>query len=170
MESSLTIMLTKKTQIIIGLTRIAMGWIFLWPFIDKLFGLGLSTAPEKAWIDGVSPTYGFLKFATKGPFVDIFNTLAGNIFVDWLFMLGLLGIGMSLILGICMKLSTSSGSLLLILMFLAVLPPEHNPIIDEHIIYVLVLQLLLKVQAGNYLGLSKWWSKTTLVQKYRWLR
>ena len=40
--------------------RIATGFIFLWAFLDKLFGLGYSTASAKSWIHGGSPTKGYL--------------------------------------------------------------------------------------------------------------
>lgn len=52
-----------KGKYIWGLLRLGMGWIFFWAFIDKVFGLGFATATGKGWIDGVSPTFGFLKFA-----------------------------------------------------------------------------------------------------------
>ena len=56
----------KKENLIWGILRLALGWIFLWAFLDKVFGLGFATTPEKSWINGVSPTYGFLKFGTTG--------------------------------------------------------------------------------------------------------
>lgn len=154
---------------VLGLTRIAMGWIFLWAFLDKTFGLGFATVKEKAWLTGGSPTAGFLTAAVKGPFASFYHGLAGSAFVDWLFMIGLFGIGVSLILGIFNKLATYSGSLLLLLMFSAVMPPSNNPFVDDHIIYVLVLLLLNLSNAGDYLGLRKSFSKTSLVRKFRFL-
>jgi len=153
-----------------GLLRIAMGWTFLWGFLDKMFALGFTTEAGKSWLDGTSPTMGFLKFATKGPLSSLFQSMAGNTFVDWLFMMGLLLIGLALILGIGIKIASWTGSLLVFLMFLAALPPEHNPILDEHIIYMLVLQILRVTNAGYNLGLGKWWSQTKLVQKYKLLQ
>ena len=50
------------------LLRLSMGWLFLWGFLDKTFGLNFATTPEDAWLAGGSPTYGFLSYATKGPF------------------------------------------------------------------------------------------------------
>jgi thiosulfate dehydrogenase (quinone) large subunit len=154
-----------KKENLLGILRIFMGWIFLWPFIDKLFGLGFATEAGKGWINGGSPTTGFLSFATKGPFASLFQSLAGSAIVDWLFMLGLLLIGVSLILGIFNKLAAYSGTLMLLFMYFAVLPPEHNPIIDDHIIYSIILLVLLHFKAGNYLGLGKKWSKNKFVRK-----
>ena len=62
-----------------GTLRIAIGSIFLWSFLDKAFSLGFSTGRNAetgaialfgpdAWINGGSPTDGFLQFGlhTKG--------------------------------------------------------------------------------------------------------
>jgi thiosulfate dehydrogenase [quinone] large subunit len=108
----------------LAMLRIGMGWIFFWAFLDKLFGLGFATEASKSWLSGNSPTTGFLKFATHGPFKPFFESLAGNPIVDWLFMLGLFGIGLALILGIGLKIATQTGSLLLFLMWASLLPPE----------------------------------------------
>ena len=48
--------------------RLALGWIFLWAFLDKAFGLGHDTTAAKSWVNGGSPTKGFLGSATTGPF------------------------------------------------------------------------------------------------------
>lgn len=146
-----------------------MGFVFLWAFFDKLFGLGFATAADKSWLAGNSPTFGFLKFGAHGPFKPFFESLAGSVVVDYLFMFGLLGIGLTLMLGIARKITTLSGTLLLFLMWLALLPPEHNPILDEHIIYILALQLLLQLRSGEVFGLARWWENTPLVKKYHWL-
>ena len=138
----------------------------MWAFIDKLLGLEFTTKLESAWLNGGSPTTGFLTNAVKGPFAGFFQGLAGQVWIDWLFMIGLLLIGISLILGIFHKLATYFGALLLFLMLLAVLPPEHNLFLDDHIIYGLVLLLLYKVRAGDYLGYGKRWKKSYLVKKY----
>ena len=53
-----------KESHIWGALRFGMGWIFIWSFLDKLFGLGFPTSPESAWIAGGSPTFGFLNFGT----------------------------------------------------------------------------------------------------------
>src|SRR3989338_9243781 len=98
-----------KQQVIWILLRIGMGIIFLWAFIDKVFGLGFSTLPGKAWLDGVSPTLGFLKFGSSGPFAPIFQGMAGSGIIDWLFMLGLLLVGLCLILGVGMRIAGCGG-------------------------------------------------------------
>jgi thiosulfate dehydrogenase [quinone] large subunit len=140
--------------------RIAMGWLFLWPFFDKLLGLGISTEPDAAWIRGGSPTSGFLSFGTSGPLATIFQSLAGNPVVDFVFMMGLLLIGLSLMLGIGVRIAGLSGAALMILMWMATLPPEQNPLIDEHVIYAILLVGLALVRAGQWYGLGNRLSRT----------
>ncbi|QQR50010.1 hypothetical protein IPF86_02910 [Candidatus Nomurabacteria bacterium] len=122
--------------------RLGMAFIFLWAFADKLFGLGFATTADRAWLHGGSPTTGFLMNATKGPFAELFQSLAGVGIVDWLFMLGLLFVGLTLALNKFVKWGSVVGSVMLILMYLSVLPPENNPLIDDHIIYIIILYLL----------------------------
>lgn len=151
------------------LLRISMSFIFLWAFFDKLFGLGIGTKPANAWIQGFSPTSGFLKLGTRGYFKPFFESLAGNMAVDWLFMLGLLFLGISLLFGIGMTIAGYAGTILMILLWLSLFPPQSNPILDQHIIYVFVLLLLRAKQAGRIYGLGNWWKDTRLVKKYQWL-
>ena len=150
--------------------RLALGWVFLWAFLDKLFGLGHETESKAAWINGGSPTKGFLSHATTGPFADTYQNIAGQTWADWLFMIGLAGIGTALIAGIAMRIATASGALLLVLMWTAVLPPENNPFMDDHLIYALVLVALALAKAGHVLGLGKTWEQLPIVQKYPTLR
>ena len=131
-----------KQKVILTALRFGMGFIFLWAFFDKVFGLGFATTAEKAWINGGSPTTGFLSFGVKGPFAELFNGLAGLAVVDWLFMLGLLFVGLTLVLNKYVKWGCIAGSLMMFLMYLALLLPENNPIIDDHIIYILVLMFI----------------------------
>src|SRR6187455_2867704 len=57
--------------------RLALGWVFLWAFLDKLFGLGFATPADRAWFNGGSPTNGFLGSA-KGPFSGFYHSIAGT--------------------------------------------------------------------------------------------
>ena len=122
--------------------RLVMGLIFLWAFVDKLFGLGFATTSENAWINGGSPTSGFLMNATRGPLAEFFKGLAGIPTVDWLFMLGLLFVGLTLLLNRFVTWGAMAGSAMLFLMYLAAFPPANNPLLDEHVVYILVLVLL----------------------------
>ncbi|PIW36581.1 MAG: hypothetical protein COW24_04450 [Candidatus Kerfeldbacteria bacterium CG15_BIG_FIL_POST_REV_8_21_14_020_45_12] len=159
-----------KTPVWAALTRITLGLIMLWAFIDKVFGLGFATVSGKSWLDGVSPTAGFLQHGASGPFTSLYNAIGGTLVVDWLFMLGLLLIGLALILGVAMRLACYSAALLFLLMWSAVLPPKNNPILDDHIVYLLVVLWLNSVNAGNTWGLGTWWQNTGLVKKLPFLK
>jgi thiosulfate dehydrogenase [quinone] large subunit len=148
-----------------------MGWLFLWPVLDKLFGLGFATESGEGWIDGASSTYGFLTFATKGPFAEFYQGMAGSAAVEWLFLLGLLGAGLTLLLGIGGRLGAASGLMLLLMMYTAsAIWPEHNPFLDDHIVYAGVLTGLALTDSGRYLGLGGRWQRTRLVQRMGILR
>jgi thiosulfate dehydrogenase [quinone] large subunit len=162
---------------VLGVLRIVVGWTFLWAFLDKLLALGYSTGRDAdtgavdrfgdaAWIHGGSPTEGFLAFGADGPFTDLYHNIAGDAWADWLFMAGLLGIGVSLTLGVFMRLCTISGVVLYMLMWSVVLPPDNNPITDDHTIGALVMAVLGLYAAGRYLGFGRWWERQPLVQRF----
>lgn len=161
---------TRFADYVWGVTRISLGFVFLWAFLDKAFGLGRATPAEGAWIDGGSPTAGFLGNAPTGPFQSFYNGLAGAAWADWLFMIGLFGIGLALILGIGVRIAAVTGALMLVLMWTAVLPPANNPVMDDHLIYAMVLIGLAAVNAGAVIGLGKWWVDTALVRRFPVLR
>lgn len=160
----------KATRYVLAGLRIALGWTFLWAFLDKMFGLGHETAAKAAWINGGSPTKGFLAFGAAGPFKGFYNGIAGAAWADWLFMLGLLALGVALLLGIGTRIAAVAGGLLLVMMWTVVLPPENNPFMDDHLIYAGVLAVLALVGAGNTLGLGKAWAKLPIVQRLPWLK
>jgi thiosulfate dehydrogenase (quinone) large subunit len=151
-------------------TRLALGWVFLWAFLDKTFGLGHETPSDGSWINGGSPTEGFLANAPTGPFADFYKDIAGAAWADWLFMLGLGGIGIALMLGVAMRIAAVSGALLLVMMWSAVLPPENNPVLDDHIVYALVLGVLALAGANKTLGLGRVWERIPLVARFGFLK
>jgi thiosulfate dehydrogenase [quinone] large subunit len=151
-------------------TRISLGWIFLWDFLDKLFGLGHGTPSSGAWINGGSPTAGFLGHATKGPFASIYQNIAGQAWADWLFMAGLAGIGAALILGVARRFAAAAGATLMVLMWTAVLPPDNNLFMDDQIIYALVLVVLALAGADKAFGLGWMWERLPLVKRFGLLK
>jgi thiosulfate dehydrogenase [quinone] large subunit len=151
-----------------AVTRIFMGWVFLWPFMDKMFGLGHETASADAVIHGGNPTLGFLS-GSVGPFSGIYHSIAGAGVVNVLFMAGLLGIGVALLLGIAMKPACIAGATMVMLMWSAVLPPDNDLFLDNHVIYALLLIGLASVGAGKTLGLGQRWARTGIVQRHHWL-
>jgi thiosulfate dehydrogenase (quinone) large subunit len=160
----------KATRYTLAGLRLALGWVFLWAFIDKVFGLGFATPAKNAWINGGSPTKGFLGNAVSGPFEGFYHSFAGAAWADWLFMIGLAGIGIALIAGVGIRIAAVTGSVLLIAMWAAVLPPENNPFMDDHLIYAAILIVLALLGAGNTLGLGRLWASLPLVRHAPWLR
>jgi thiosulfate dehydrogenase (quinone) large subunit len=168
-----------KGGLIWGLLRLSIGWVFLWAFLDKLLALGFASGrnPETgvadrfgdaAWINGGSPTDGFLQFGlhTKEPFTGFYESLAGSSLIEWAYMLSMLAIGVALMLGIATRLAAGAGILWMLLFYTAsALSPENNPFMDDHLIYAIVLAGIAVVGGGRYLGLGKQWERLSFVQK-----
>jgi thiosulfate dehydrogenase (quinone) large subunit len=160
--------------------RVVLGFEFLWAFLDKTFGFGYATPAAKAWINGGSPTKGFLSRVAVGPFESVFHSWAGAAWADWLFMAGLLAIGIALILGIGLRIAAVSGTAMMLLMWAAEWPlakftsageltMSTNPIVDYHIVYALVLITLALTYAGSTWGLGRLWARLPFMQRNRWL-
>lgn len=168
--------------------RIGFGVTFLWAFFDKLLALGFSTgavtdeagartgidffAQDGAWLNGGNPTEGFLAFGVpaNNPFKGIFDAMAGDTWVNVLFMAGLLAIGLALVFGITMRLGTAAGALMYLLMWVASLPLENNPVFDSHLLGAISMAVLALAYAGNTWGFGRTWSETSLVRKTPILR
>jgi thiosulfate dehydrogenase [quinone] large subunit len=169
--------------------RIGFGLTFLWAFFDKLLGLGFATgaitdpetgartgidfmAKDQAWLNGGSPTEGFLSFGVPAhnPFHDTFAAMAGQPWADALFMAGLLGIGLTLTTGIGIRLGAISGTVLYLLMWTASWPLTNNPVIDDHLLGALSMLVLALTLAGDTWGAGRAWARTHLVERFPILR
>ena len=87
---------------------------------------------------------------------------------------GLTLLGVSLILGIGVRLSSILGAALMMLYYFPVLefpyPNTHSYIVDEHVIYALVLLVLAALRAGRTWGLENWCSRFPVCSKFPRLR
>ncbi|WP_203736006.1 DoxX family membrane protein, partial [Paractinoplanes durhamensis] len=159
-------MITKPAAKVLAVLRVATGFVFLWAFLDKTFGLGYSTPSAKAWINGGSPTKGFLSSVDVGPLQGFFHNIAGTTFANWSFMIGLLAIGLALILGIGLRVAAGAGALMMAFMWLAEWPlasGSSNPIVDYHVVYGLAAIVFALTYAGQTWGLGKIWAKLPIV-------
>jgi thiosulfate dehydrogenase [quinone] large subunit len=158
--------------------RLLLGWSFLWAFLDKMFGLGFSTCRvpdsggsidflcDAAMIQGGSPTYGFLNFATQGSHTGgLFEWMAPSApdainFADVGFMLALLLAGLALMLGIGVRIAAIGAALLMLFMFLAAdVWPPNNPVNSSHVIEMAAFLGIAYVGAGKF-SLQEWFDQT----------
>jgi thiosulfate dehydrogenase [quinone] large subunit len=172
--------LTAAAARALAVLRIAFGLTFLWAFFDKLLALGYHTGYDQtghldrfgdaAWINGGSPTEGFLKFGAKGPFESFYHSIAGAAWADWLFMLALLGLGIALTFGVGMRIAGAAGAALYLMMWSVYLLPDNNPVIDEHILGAISMVVLALTYAGDTWGAGRTWARTTIVRRWAFLR
>jgi thiosulfate dehydrogenase [quinone] large subunit len=105
--------------------------------------------------------------------------MAGDTWVNWLFMLGLLGIGLALTAGVALRLTALTGALMMTMMWLAEFPlAQHtntgepsgssNPLMDSHLIYAIAMIVLAATYAGNTWGLGKHWARLPFINQHRW--
>lgn len=164
--------------------RLLLGWSFLWAFLDKTFGLGFATCRadggaidylcDAALIQGGSPTYGFLTFATQGSHTGgLFDWMAPSApdainLADIGFMAALLIGGMALMLGIGVRLGAIGGAILMAFMFLAAdVWPENNPVNSSHVIEMAAFLGIAYVGAGSF-SLQGWFDDR--FPRLSWLR
>jgi thiosulfate dehydrogenase [quinone] large subunit len=133
-------------KISLVLLRISIGWLFFYAGITKII--------NPAW-----SAEGLLKNATlfRGFYLwlarpEVLPTV--NFLNEW----GLLLLGVSLILGFLVRPSAILGAALMTLYYLAQLdfpyPNPHSYIVDEHIIYALLLLYFAAIRAGKTFGLD----------------
>lgn len=158
--------ITVGSRYSIAVARIVLGLVFLWAFLDKMFGLRFATVPAKAVVNGGAPTKGFL-LGVDGPFAPLYHSLAGYAWTDWLFMLGLLGLGIALVFGVGLRIAAVAGTVLLLMLWGASLPLTTNPVIDEHIVFITLLWVIFFNMSNPALSLAGWWRQ--LVGGNRWL-
>lgn len=148
--------MNKKERVLLATMRIAMGWLMLYAGVTKVMN------PE--WTAA-----GYAKSAKTLGSLYTWFAASGNI--DWINFVnkwGLTLLGVSLILGIGVRLSSSLGVILMFSYYLPVLDfpyvGDHSFLVDEHIIYMLVLVFFALTRAGRYYGLEDWFSRTFLAK------
>jgi thiosulfate dehydrogenase [quinone] large subunit len=141
----------QNTKLFLFLLRVSIGWVFFYAGISKIM--------DPAW-----SAAGYLTHAAT--FSGFYNWLASpglltltNLVNEW----GLLLLGVSLILGLGVRVSAILGAIIMLLYYLPVLKfpiaGPHSYIVDEHIIYIFVLLSLWALKAGRIWGLDRFFGK-----------
>lgn len=138
--------MTNFQKISLFLLRIAMGWMMLYAGLTKVLDPNWSAA---GYLQNAQTFGGFFRwFLTPGvlPITNFIN--------EW----GLTLLGVSLMLGLFVRWSSLLGFLLMLLYYFPVLRfpyiQPHSLIVDEHVIYALVLLVFAAVRAGRAWGLD----------------
>lgn len=147
--------------------RIVMGWI--------LFQGGIVKVLDPEWTAS-----GFLQFAVPegNPFTGLWASFAGNPVIDFLVPWGLTLTGLGLILGAFVRWNAFWGAFMMIMFWMAsltgglgqFLPLEHGWVMDDHLLYAVLLFGLGALGAGRIWGLDGILEKTEFVRNNRWLR
>lgn len=78
---------------------------------------------------------------------------------DWLFMLGLLGVGLTVTFGFLHRFGALAGAAMMLLMWLASFPIAPNPFVDYHLVDLFLLLALAAIGADRFLGLGGLWQR-----------
>ena len=139
-----------------------MGWMFFYAGITKVLNPQWSAAGYLKSAKTLPSLYAWFASSDVLPVINFIN--------KW----GLVFLGVSLLLGIFVRLSSFFGGMLMVLYYLVVLNfpyvGEHSLIVDEHIIYIAGLCVLHCFAAGQGWGLDAWCSKLPLCSRYPKLR
>ena len=154
--------MSKPQRVSLFILRVIMGWFFFYAGITKVLDAGWTSA-------------GYVKGAKN--FVDLYQWfLSPQVLpvVDFMVKWGLTMLGVSLLLGLFVRVSSYLGMLLMFLLYLPVLNfplvGAHAYLVDEHIIYMAGLLVLASFKAGHVWGLEKWCSNLPICSKYPKLR
>jgi len=151
---------------LVGL-RLVMGW--------TLFQAGITKLLDPEWTAA-----GFLQFAVPegNPFIGLWQGFAGSPTIDGLVAWGLTLTGLGLLLGALVRWNAFWGAVMMLFFWAASLtgglsqglPIEHGWVVDDHIVYALLLFGLGAFGAGRILGLDKLIESTEFVRRYPRLR
>lgn len=131
---------------ILAILRVTLGWLFLYAGVTKVLDPAWSAEGYIRGAKTFAPFFMWLAAPGRIAFINFIN--------EW----GLVLLGVSLIFGIAVRLSSWFGALLMVLYYLVVLDfpriAPHSYLVDEHIIYALVLIYFALVRAGRVYGLE----------------
>lgn len=154
--------MTTPQKLFLFLTRISLGWMFFYAGITKILD---PTWSAEGYLKGAKTFSVFYQWLLQPQILPITNLVN-----EW----GLALLGVSLILGVFVRLSSVLGAVLMVLYYLPILnfpyPNPHSYIIDEHIIYASTLLFLAALRAGRVYGLEKQCSELPICSRFPKLR
>ena len=154
--------MSKFQKVSLVLLRVATGWLMFYAGITKILDPAWSAA---GYLGNAKTFSGFYEWFLQPPLLPITNFIN-----EW----GLTLLGVSLILGIGVRLSSVLGAALMLLYYFPVLEfpyiPPHSYIVDDHVIYALVLLFFAAVKAGRTWGLENWCANLPICRKISKLR
>ena len=148
--------LDRSDKRLLAAARIALGWLFFYAGITKVLNPAWSAKGYLLGSKTFSGFYAWLASDAVLPIVDFMN--------EW----GLTLLGASLILGVFVRLTSLLGALMMFLYWLPVLDfpkVEHGYLVDDHVVYALVLLYFAAVKAGRHCGLEARAAKTLGLEK-----
>ncbi len=151
----------KYAKLFLFLTRISLGWMFFYSGLTKILD---STWTSEGYITNAKVFSGFYTWLASPsllPVVDFMN--------EW----GLTLLGISLILGLFVRLSSVLGALLMLLYYIPQgfpYPNDYALIVDDHIIFIFLLLYFAAIRAGRTWGLEDFCARLSLCKKFPKLR
>lgn len=147
--------------------RVLMGWI--------LFQGGIVKVLDPEWTAA-----GFLQFAIPegNPFATQFATMAGSPLIDGLVAWGLTLTGLGLIIGALVRWNAFWAAFMMIMFWAASLtgglleglPLEHGWVVDDHLLYAILLFALGAFGAGRLFGADAFLEDSAIVKENKWLK
>ena len=154
--------MTQIQKISLFFLRISLGWMFFYAGITKVLNPDWSAA---GYLNSAKTFAGFYQWIASPSLLPLTNFVN-----EW----GLTLLGISLVLGIGVRLSSILGAALMLLYYLPILdfpyPNAHSFLVDEHIIYATALFFLASLRAGRVWGLENWCSNLPICSKFPKLR
>ena len=133
------------------LLRLSLGWMMFWAGITKILDPSWSAA---GYLTTAKTFPGFFAWLTQPDILPVVNLVN-----EW----GLTLLGISLILGLGVRLSSILGSILMLLYYLPIVqfpyPNPHSYIVDEHVIYIVILLYFAAIRAGRTWGLENFFPR-----------
>lgn len=157
--------MTNFERVALVLLRLALGWLFLYSGATKVLDPDWSSAGYLKGAQTLGGVYAAMMSPGVLPVIDAVNAWGQTL------------LGVSLVLGLFVRLSSALGALLMLLYYLPVLKfpyvGQHSFLVDEHVIYGLALLYLAAVRAGRWFGLEGWCSRLPICARFpqyrRWL-